>query len=200
MRTRTWRVRGVAVGVVLGWHALVGWWLLQRLPLERGAGVEALQVVYVALPSIVRVGATTARPGRYAIGNAKRRKLTSATATGRPRTDAGADVVAALPGAGTLLVQALDAVRQQAAPEFSRDPFADRPNRLPGAGTDRLRMRPPLTPAAIVEAVSAALFYPPGYEKSPCPRNQRNIANLLASGDSPRLQMELEFERRHCRP
>jgi hypothetical protein len=72
--------------------------------------------------------------------------------------------------------------------------------RLPQADAGRFRMRDPVTPASALAWLGRHVIAPAGYEADPCPRNRRNIAGLLAAGDSPRLQLELEFERRHCRP
>ena len=188
--------------MVVAWHALAGWWLLHALPRAstRGEDGDALQVVYVSLPplpaAVARMPAgTPSRRGRHAdrLHASPRRPAVAATAV----------VVATKPAAARpdLLGQARALVRGQVASGApARDLFADRPARLPQADAGRFRMRTPLTVARVVEAVSAELFHPPGYEADPCPRNRRNIAGLLAAGDSTRLQLELEFERRHCRP
>lgn len=189
--------------MVVAWHALAGWWLLHALPRAstRGEDGDALQVVYVSLPpppaAAARMPAgTPSRRGRH--GDRPR------AARRRPAVTTTAVIVATKPDATArpdLLGQARALVRGQVASGAPvRDRFADRPARLPQADAGRFRMRTPLTVARVVEAVSAELFYPPGYEADPCPRNRRNIAGLLAAGDSPRLQLELEFERRHCRP
>ncbi len=104
--------------------------------------------------------------------------------------------------APSLVDQARGLVRRHAdaATTFARDPLADRPARLPAADTGRFRMRAAITPASAIAWVGKHLTAPAGYEQDPCPRNQRNIAGLLAQGDSARLQIELDFERRHCRP
>ena len=90
--------------------------------------------------------------------------------------------------------------RQAASTAPAVDVFADRPARLPQADAGRFRMRDPLTPAKVVAWLGSHTLAPSGYERDPCPRNRRNIAGLLAAGDSPRLQLELAFEREHCRP
>lgn len=191
MRTGTWRERGIALGIVLGWHALVGWWLLQRLPLDQSGANAALEVVYVTLspPAVPKTKASSPRNG----GISRRHGDT-------PPARAALHLIAAPnpPDASAILAQALETVHREAEPEFRSDPFANRPVRLPGKGGGRFRMRQ-TAPADVVARI-AALFSPPGYEKDPCPRNQRNIADLLAGGDSPRLQLELEYERQHCRP
>lgn len=198
MRTRTWRERWIAVGIVVGWHALVGWWLSHRLPVRDGAGAEVLQVVYVALPPL-RVREPATLPDGPSGSDRGRASLSHATAaTGRPAA-AGIAEGDGPPAAGTLPTRALESVHRETAPDFRRDPFADRPARLPGEGKGRFRMRS-ISPADVVAAIGAGLFYPPGYERDQCPRNRRNIADLLAGGDSPRLRQELEYEREYCRP
>jgi hypothetical protein len=191
-----WRDRGIAVGIVLGWHALVGFWLLQRLPLDDGGADRALEVVYVTLPPL-RVHAPVPPSSRRTPGSRRQstRRVDEPVGTPAPiapPTRPGAS-------AGAILAQALEAVRRDTAPEFRSDPFADRPDHLPGEGKGRFRMQS-VAPADVVEMVGAFLFYPPGYENDQCPRNRRNIANLLAGGDSARLRLELEYEQRYCRP
>ncbi|MEO5565236.1 MAG: hypothetical protein ABIR05_01020 [Luteimonas sp.] len=200
MQTGKWRDRTIAVGLVLGWHALVGWWLLHLPPLRENGASEAIQVVFVTLPPPpVREPSTAARhrtrseSPQHAAPVPASRHLANATA------GASADVPA-LPNARALLAQALDTVRNQAAPQLRSDPLADRPTRLPGRNDGRFRFQRALTPADVVAGIGALLFYPPGYESDQCPRNGRNLANLLAAGDSPALREAVEYERRFCRP
>ena len=50
MRTGTWRKRAIAGAVVVGWHALVGWWLLHgyRVPVT-GSGSRDMRVTFIQL-------------------------------------------------------------------------------------------------------------------------------------------------------
>lgn len=189
--------------MVVAWHALVGWWLLHALPRAstRGEDGDALQVVYVSLPPppppAARMPAgTRSRRGRHADRlHATRR---------RPAVTTTAVIVATEPDATVrpdLLGQARALVRGQVASGAPvRDQFADQPARLPQPDAGRFRMRDPVTPASALAWLGRNVIAPAGYEADPCPRNRRNIAGLLAAGDSPRLQLELEFERRQCRP
>jgi hypothetical protein len=202
LRTGTWRARGIAWGIVLAWHALVGWWLLHALPRmsARSDGADALQVVYVTLPpSAPPLRARTSASSR-------RRRHADRPQTSRRPATATTTVAAAVAEPDTedrpgLLEQARALVRQQGAPGApAMAAFADRPTRLPQADAGRFRMRDPMSPARVVAWLGSHALAPRGYERDPCPRNRRNIDGLLAAGDSPRLQLELEFERRHCRP
>jgi hypothetical protein len=83
---------------------------------------------------------------------------------------------------------------------FAQHGFDRPPPELPGAGSQNFRMRSQITPQSVVVWVSKHLFYPPGYAADPCPRNNENIGNLMAHGDSAAIQQEVEFERAHCRP
>lgn len=214
MRTGTLRARGIAWGLVLGWHALVGWWLLHALPRVslRGDGDPALQVVYVSLPplSTPLPPVPAARPSRRRHDaqrprDARRQSTPIATAAPAPAASSLQVVADATPPAaaekGTLLEQARVLARRQAAATApAPDIFADRAARLPPANGGRFRMRDPLTPARALAWLGSHVLAPSGYEADPCPRNRRNIAGLIAAGDSPRLQLELAFEREHCRP
>jgi hypothetical protein len=202
LRTGTWRARGIAWGIVLAWHALVGWWLLHALPRmsTRGDGADALQVVYVALPPPAPPARTrtsaSSRHSRHA--DRPRTSRRPATATASIVAVVAEPDTADRPG---LLEQARALVRQQGAlgaPAIAA--FADRPARLPQADAGRFSMRDPMSPARVVAWLGSHTLAPRGYERDPCPRNRRNIGGLLAAGDSSRLQLELEFERRHCRP
>jgi hypothetical protein len=202
LRTGTWRARGIAWGIVLAWHALVGWWLLHALPRmsARGDGADALQVVYVALPPPAPPARTrtsaSSRHSRHA--DRPRTSRRPATATASIVAVVAEPDTADRPG---LLEQARALVRQQGAPGApAMAAFADRPARLPQADAGRFRMRDPMSPARVVAWLGSHTLAPRGYERDPCPRNRRNIGGLLAAGDSSRLQLELEFERRHCRP
>jgi hypothetical protein len=202
LRTGTWRARGIAWGIVLAWHALVGWWLLHALPRmsARGDGADALQVVYVALPPPAPPARTrtsaSSRHSRHA--DRPRTSRRPATATASIVAVVAEPDTADRPG---LLEQARALVRQQGAPGApAMAAFADRPARLPQADAGRFSMRDPMSPARVVAWLGSHTLAPRGYERDPCPRNRRNIGGLLAAGDSSRLQLELEFERRHCRP
>jgi hypothetical protein len=202
MRTRKWRERAAACGVVVAWH-VAGWWLLHATRMATGSGADAaLQVVYVDLPP-PRGEAPHARTA----GSARRRRPHAGHAAAARKTTAALQAPPATPSAAPSLPPQDALVREAARralagdPPPPRDPFADRPSRLPGHDVSgRFRMAEPVTPARVVAAIGALLFYPPGYDPDPCPRNAANIGNLLAAGDSPELQLELDFERRHCRP
>jgi hypothetical protein len=187
----------------LAWHALVGWWLLHALPRvsTRDGDADALQVVYVTLPALStpspRTRASTpSRRSRRADRTRKSRQQATAVV---PAAAATLQVVAETPP--DLFAPARALAREQAAATApAADAFADRPARLPQADAGRFRMRDPVTPASALAWLGRHVIAPAGYEADPCPRNRRNIDGLLAAGDSPRLQLELEFERRHCRP
>lgn len=206
MQTRTWRDRGIAWCVVLAWHLLAGWWLLHALPeAHRGTSDDALRVVYVSVPLPSPAPPSPVPPPLHvhdirtpthpdAAKRALPQQSTLATIAGGP------DVPS--PPSPPLLDQARRLVRQHAddAMAFTNDPLADRPAHIPAADVGRFRMRAEITPASAIAWIGKHVTAPAGYEQDPCPRNKHNIAGLLAQGDSSRLQMELEYERRHCRP
>jgi hypothetical protein len=200
MRTGTWRDRGIACGVVLAWH-FAGWWLLHAVRGVPDAHTPAaLQVVYFSLPQLPRTPPAHARrrPSAHASGGRQAPLQALDLTDSAPRAT---EETAVTQPAAALAGQIAGAARAVAgAPLPAPDPFASRPVRLPGRDASRFRMRPALSPADMVVAVSRRLFYPPGYEADPCPRNQRNLHNLLAAGDSQRLRMAMAFDREHCRP
>ncbi len=200
MQTGMWRDRGVALGIVLLWHVITGWWLLRTLHVDQAAVDEAaLQIIYVdrAVPPVsVRVAATP-HPTRKPLLAPTMRQI---------------KIVAAMPSQNTLppaTARPLSAVflgqSRLAAEQYNQPveqaPFDRVPAQLPGAGSGRFRMRRQITPQSAVAWVAKRLqLLPPGYEADPCPRNNENIGNLMAKGDSAAMQQEVEFERAHCRP
>ena len=52
----------------------------------------------------------------------------------------------------------------------------------------------------VVAAVGQYLFAPPGYERDPCPQNQRNIRKWMDGSNPEAMQHELDYEREYCRP
>lgn len=203
MQARTWRDRSIAWSVVLAWHLFAGWWLLHALPdARRSQSDDTLRVVYVAVPLPsppppplqVREVAVREQPDETA--HALPQQSPIATIAGKPDSDSIS------PTSPSLVDQARTLVRQHAdaATTFTNDPLANRPAHIPAADAGRFRMRAEITPASAIAWVGKHITAPAGYEQDPCPRNKRNIAGLLAQGDSSRLQMELEYERRHCQP
>ncbi|MDQ3040727.1 MAG: hypothetical protein M3R16_13160 [Pseudomonadota bacterium] len=86
------------------------------------------------------------------------------------------------------------------AERLPADPFASRTGGFERPAPDTIRMKPPLSPQAIVAAVGQYLFAPPGYEQDPCPQNARNIRRLMDGSDPKAMQHELDYEREYCRP
>lgn len=199
MRTGKWRDRGIAWVAVVLWHAVAGWWLLRTMHIsDPRADDEALQIVFVDRPTqtapaaspVVRHLSRTPRvshPARHA------RLVTTS-----PSLDTS-------PPAATRSLSAVFLDQAHLATEHqpgtsARQPWDRVPVQLPGAGTNRFRMRSAITPQSAVAWVSRHLFYPAGYTPDPCPRNRENIGNLMAGTDRQALEQELDFERRHCRP
>jgi hypothetical protein len=199
MQTGTWRDRGIALGAVLLWHVMVGWWLLQTLNLDEDTvDANALQIVYVdrpVPPAPVRV-VTTHHPARISPIAPTTRETQIVAAT--PPQDT-LPPATARPLSAVFLDQSRLAARHESG-AFAQHGFDRPPPELPGAGSQNFRMRSQITPQSAVVWVSKHLFYPPGYAADPCPRNNENIGNLMAHGDSAAIQQEVEFERAHCRP
>lgn len=105
-------------------------------------------------------------------------------------------------GARTLSAVYLAQARQQAqaaADPFSApDPLADRAVHLPGKAAATFRMREPVSPSRAVAMVG--LLFGGNDPKEPCRSNRARIADLGTAGHSERLQQELDFDRRWCRP
>jgi hypothetical protein len=94
--------------------------------------------------------------------------------------------------------------REPAVPEYRANlPPGEAPEDVAMAPADRLRLRRQLNGQDIVEGAARTLgLWPPGYEADPCPRVQRNIANLMTDTDPrgrERLGEELRRQRVACR-
>jgi hypothetical protein len=200
MRTGTWRDRGIACGIVLAWHLLLGWVLVRAWRIEpSGNDGDALQVVYVAVPIAAPTAAVSKPRTRSSRQPARHPPRPPDTADRPARTPAPVNAPRAL--SAVLLDQAGIEARRQAPIDFgARDPFAQRPTPLADVAAGRFRMQPARSPSDRVAAVGGFLLAPRGYDADPCPRNRENIGGLMAAGDSAALRQELEFERRHCRP
>jgi hypothetical protein len=79
----------------------------------------------------------------------------------------------------------------------------ERPLALQPPVSERFRMRPERSPAAMVQGVARLVgLWPPGYTDDPCPQISRNV-ELLAQSTDPasrrQLSADLELERRYCR-
>ncbi|MBW8366743.1 MAG: hypothetical protein K0M70_02665 [Arenimonas sp.] len=89
-------------------------------------------------------------------------------------------------------------------PEFRRNPApTDTALAFPESPPDRMRMRRQITGQDVVEGAAQLLgLWPPGYESDPCPRVQRNIANLMTDASASgreRLGEEVRRRRVACR-
>ncbi len=209
MRTGKWRDRGIAFGVVLSWH-MMGWWLLRTLHFDEVADdAPALQIVYVDQPtspasiSPAVHALTHARSSDLASGEVQNDKVAQAHVVTRRK--GARPLVAPLPdNARPLSAVFLDQARLAADRHdagFAPRTFDRIPPELPGAGSERFRMRQPVTPQnAIVWVAKHLQLLPRDYTADPCPRNNENIGNLLSGGESAALKQELDFERLHCRP
>lgn len=118
-----------------------------------------------------------------------------ATSDSRPPPDP----MASRPMSALYLAQ----LRQAAGEELdaaiaTHDPLADRAVHLPGKAANRFRMREPMSAARAIAMVGQ--LFGGNDPAEPCRRNRTEIAALGTQGDSRRLQQELDFERRWCRP
>lgn len=100
------------------------------------------------------------------------------------------------PDAGDLTRQA-HRWATQAAPigDFAPDPLQRR--YPPPQPAERFRMRPPPSPAAVLERIGT-LLAGADYERDPCPRIRRNLADLATGRDPALLAEELRRQRALC--
>ena len=188
---------------VLGAH-LVFWWVLTRkavLPEPAGDADDALQVTWIEPSELSMAPAPTTAP------DAPRRtpapvRSPPARATTRPTTPEAAPAAAPVPNRSMSAVFIEQARQPSGARDggdtpFAPDPLAHRRAKLPGAGSDRFRMRaPPSIRGALLKI--GAMAGGPGYTTDPCQRVASNIGELSQLGDSELLQEELRRKRDLC--
>jgi hypothetical protein len=88
---------------------------------------------------------------------------------------------------------------EDAAPigNFQSNPLAVREDLIALPRTDRFRMRDPVTPERVVQAVGV-LFGGADYSTDPCPRVRRNLANLATGSDRALVEEEVRRHRQFC--
>jgi hypothetical protein len=195
--------RFVACGVVVGFHLLLGWLGLRaaRIDVVEPAA-DALQVTWIeARPAPVatprattpaRVDKTDQAPEQPAIAR-------------RPEVAVQPDVAQAIQQADNdtgMAAVFIEQGRQWAAAQAPVDFSAERSlvewsNPLRGTPPERFRMRRPLNPKAIVDAIGV-LMGGADHAAGPCPGIRQNIAALGTGGDALLLQEALRRERAEC--
>lgn len=197
--------RGIAATVALVINAVAVWAIAIALrpPKLPDPADVVLQAVWITrAPPRVAASAVQGSGPRTAAKPVRR----SPTPAFEPRDDALPPIDALTTeepaGGRPLSAVYLAQARQhaQAAEPFAADPdpLANRAVRLPGKAAGTFRMRPPGSPARVV--VMVGMLFGGNDPKEPCNSNRARIADLGTAGDSERLQQELDFERRWCRP
>lgn len=206
MRRMGWE-RGVAaaVAVVINVMAIRALSVALRSPTLPDTADAVLQALWIMrsppppVPSVVegstpRTAAPPMRHARTPVAAALRDQV--ASSTGAATT---AEPVAGRSLSAVYLAQARQHAQVADEPFAVRpDPLADRTVRLPGKPAGTFRMREPGSPARAVAMVG--MLFGASDPKEPCNSNRARIADLGTAGDSERLQQELDFERRWCRP
>lgn len=207
--------RTIAYAVVLGVHLLF-WWVLTRatsifVAVDADAG--ALQVTWIEPPLAANVEPVVAdNPGKPSAQPVQDRKtplqvaappdaaLTTADTDTAPTTDMDTDTPTASTSMSAVFIEQGKrwAESRGDGDGFARDLLANRSASLPGRHADTFRMRKPISPQAVVNAVGRYLFAPPGYATDPCPQIRENIAGLGPGGDGALLQEELRRKRAYC--
>ncbi|WP_199742125.1 hypothetical protein [Vulcaniibacterium tengchongense] len=184
-------VRGRALGAAITAcaHLLLAWWLA---PLPRSGVPPADTAIRTEfLPRRLHLRRRCPRAGRRCEGAAVRAAGGNARHADAHDTSSAHDACRAcgrLAGAGTAVGAAADTAGSRRSVGPAR------------AAARTLRMREPLSPQRLAEAIGRA-FALPGHEADPCPANRARIAApSLAGGDAAALAREVDFERRRCRP
>lgn len=194
--TRTSNARIALVATVLV-HAGIGWWLLglREAPSSAGATV-ALQVAWIERRPLPPPPSAPLPPPTVPEPDLRPRPATPPTARPLqavempPSEDATG---AARPGAATLLDQASDWARSQAAPvDFAPDPLRQR---APPRRDGRFAMREPVSTEDVLIAIGQ-LFG--GGPTDPCPQIRRNLANLGTGGDAELRSEEIRRLQQFC--
>ena len=181
-------------------HVFFWWMLTRKIVLPAGETGRALQVTWIEPPlpspappaTEIRPDATRPAAPRTPPARAPAPAGTRVEAHAAPQAPGNAPMSAVFIEQGRQLSRAAIG-----ADAFAADPLAHRAARLPGPGTDRFRMRQPVSPERVLRSIGA-LLAGPGYTTDPCPRVDDNIDRLSQSGDSELLQEELRRKRALC--
>ena len=189
----------IACAWVVAVHAGL-FWLLGMQQRNAGKPFDGPRMRLVLIERIAPPPPTLPPRSSSRTPSAPRERSTAASPAPAPLQPEAA--IPSTASAGELLEQGREWARQQApAPAFTSDPLRSRRTQLPGGDAPgTFRMRDPVTPARVVEAIGT-LFG--GGPSSPCPRIGSNIPHLLtATSDRERelLQEELRRDREYCRP
>ncbi|MEZ0469067.1 hypothetical protein [Luteimonas salinilitoris] len=190
--------RALCMILVVALHFALGWWWWTWAPPEPQHQPEtALRIHWIEPPPRPPDASAPAKP-------APRRPPAAAAAPSRramtvvelPPAPGPAEGRKPPPSAHDLLEQGRRwAGTQAGGHDFRRDPL--RPAAPAAQAPERFRMRPPPSPAAVVEHIGR-LVGGSGYTTDPCPQVRRNLAGLAPGGDSALLQEELRRLRQLC--
>lgn len=198
--------RGAALLVALAVNGWAVWALAQamRPASQPEARAVILQAVWLARHARDRVPPVST-PSRPATAHSTQRRPHSPTPPDtvaphiRAQGEPPADPMAPRPMSAVYLAQIRHAAADEMAAAIAApDPLADRTVRLPGRAVHRFRMSEPMSAARAVARVGQ--LFGGSDPAEPCRSNRAQIAALGTQGDSKRLQQELDFERRLCRP
>jgi hypothetical protein len=173
-------------------------WGLSRMmrPIVAPAVVDApLQVVWIARKPVPPHDESSATTQAVAAATASR-PLPRTRAKPDPPSAAVREPEPARPLSAVYLMQARDATATD--PARPPDPLADRQVQLPGAGSERFRMRRQASVATVVSGIGR--LFGARDPDEPCREHRRNIGDLALDGDSAALQQQIDYERRRCRP
>jgi hypothetical protein len=184
---------------VIGAH-LVFWWMLTRkiaLPEPVDEADEALQLTWIEPPKPLVLPSPAAAPDDPRPAPTPVRKPPVRATT--PEATPAAAPVPARSMSAIFIEQARQpsGARDGDDVPFAPDPLAHRRAKLPGAGSDRFRMRAPPSIRGTLLKIGA-MAGGPGYATDPCSRVASNIGELSQLGDSERLQEELRRKRDLC--
>lgn len=172
-------------------------WGLSRMmrPIAAPAVVDApLQVVWIARESTTPPDESPPTTGRRLAAAPASRAMPPARA--KPGSPSPAMREPARPLSAVYLMQARDATATD--PARAPGPLADRQVQLPGAGSERFRMRRQASVATVVSGIGR--MFGARDPDEPCREHRRNIGDLALDGDSAALQQQIDYERRRCRP
>ncbi|WP_407352949.1 hypothetical protein [Luteimonas sp. R10] len=190
--------RALCMILMVALHLALVWWWTRTPPQQQRLPETALRVHWIERPPPAATAAPAApppTPSPTVAGTPSRRALTM-TAVEPPPASAPVERGNPPPSARDLLEQGRRwADAQAGGHDFRPDPL--RPVNPAARAPDRFRMRPPPSPAAVVESIGR-LLGGPGYTTDPCPQIRRNLAHLAPGGDGELLQEELRRLRQLC--
>lgn len=173
-----------AWGLVALIHFLLAW-MATRPSMPIAQAGPSLQITYIELPPPIPPVALPSTTPTSQAGRPMRSAQLQAQAVTRPSSPTDSPAPTLQSGIADDRWQVIERAPKNEGIQFARNKLTDRYNPIQAGPPERFRMRPQLSPAEFVRAVSKELFWPPGYTDDPCGGLEKAV-QMLRDGSTVR--------------